>query len=342
MQHNVFVILKEKVMNAYDIGTKCPITGWEIIRSDYHTEALHSYTVRNQDIIRRIFMTEECIEYAEANKEKIRWLLFKNRIPTIEHQLEITKPNQKLLNSNTLKRIISETYIPETPEDKFNQFFLDISILFPNYEGSIIEEDLLNFSFFKTKYELILFLDAFREKRFLEVINGPYEEKRIGKGSISHSYGKYKIQVKFEGLKYLKELNKINQFSNRCFIAMSFSKCEKIQSIRESLKEVLRITNYDPVLINETYFESDKTINDAIIAEIKKSKFVIADFTNQAYGVYFEAGFALGLGLKVIYCCHKDDFEKTHFDLNHYPHLIYETTAQLKESLKNKIEAWID
>ena len=329
-------------MNKFDVETKCPISGWEIITSDYHIGELHSYVVRNHNIAKRIFMTEECIEYASVNKEKIRWLLFKNRIPTIEQGSEITMPNQKLLNSNTLKRIISETFIPETPEDIFNQFFLDISILFPNYEGFIIEEDLLNFSFFKTKYELNLFLDAFREKRYLEAINGPYEEKRNNRGSISHSYGKFKIQVKFEGLKYLKEIDKINQFSNRCFIAMSFSKCEKIQSIRESLKEVLRNTNYHPVLIDETYFESDKTINDAIIAEIKKSKFVIADFTNQADGVYFEAGFALGLGLKVIYCCHKDDFEKTHFDLNHYPHIIYETTTQLKESLKNKIEAWID
>lgn len=324
-------------MNAFDVGTKCPLSGWDIIESDFHNGLLHSYSVKNQNITRRIYITEECLEYAKANKEAIRWLLFKNRIPTIEQDSEITMPNQKLLNSNTLKRIISET-----PEDKFNQFFLDISIMFPNYEGSIIEDDLLNFSFFKSKYELNIFLDAFREKRYLEVINGPYEEKRNGRGSISHSYGKYKIQVKFEGLKYLKEINKINQYSNRCFVAMSFSSCEKIQSIRESIKEVLRITNYNPVLIDETYFESDKTINDAIIAEIKKSKFVIADFTNQADGVYFEAGFALGLGLKVIYCCHKDDFEKTHFDLNHYPHIIYKTTAQLKESLKNKIEAWID
>lgn len=68
-------------MSTFDVETKCPISGWEIVISDYHVGELHSYEVRNHNITKRIFITEECIEYANANKEKIRWLLFKNRIP---------------------------------------------------------------------------------------------------------------------------------------------------------------------------------------------------------------------------------------------------------------------
>jgi hypothetical protein len=33
------------------------------------------------------------------------------------------------------------------------------------------------------------------------------------------------------------------------------------------------------------------------MAEIQKSRFVVADYTGQRNGVYFEVGFAVGLGL---------------------------------------------
>lgn len=74
---------------------------------------------------------------------------------------------------------------------------------------------------------------------------------------------------------------------------------------------------------------------------MKSSKFCIADFTEQRDGVYFESGFAVGLGKKVIYTCHKKWFKKSHFDTNHFPHIIYESMQELKEKLDNKIKAWI-
>jgi nucleoside 2-deoxyribosyltransferase len=75
---------------------------------------------------------------------------------------------------------------------------------------------------------------------------------------------------------------------------------------------------------------------------LKKSKFVIADFTQQRQGVYFEAGFALGQGKQVIYLCSEADFEHCHFDTNHYPHIKYKDHNDLKIQLIKRIEAWID
>lgn len=43
--------------------------------------------------------------------------------------------------------------------------------------------------------------------------------------------------------------------------------------------------------------EHNQKICDANIAEIRKSRFLIADFTGHRGGVYFEAGYALGLGI---------------------------------------------
>jgi len=96
------------------------------------------------------------------------------------------------------------------------------------------------------------------------------------------------------------------------------------------------------ILIDEVHFDSESTINDAIIAQIKQAKFCISDFTQQKDGVYFEAGYALGRGLPVIYSCHKDDFEKSHFDTKHFPHIIYNNTEDLKRMLVDKINAWIE
>jgi nucleoside 2-deoxyribosyltransferase len=53
-------------------------------------------------------------------------------------------------------------------------------------------------------------------------------------------------------------------------------------------------------------WEHTNDINDELIAQIRRSKFMVCDFTGYRGGVYFEAGFAYGLGMEVIYTCRKD------------------------------------
>ncbi|MFC1886373.1 hypothetical protein ACFLZM_04890, partial [Thermodesulfobacteriota bacterium] len=59
-------------------------------------------------------------------------------------------------------------------------------------------------------------------------------------------------------------------------------------------------------------------IDDEIIAQIRRSRFIVADFTGHRGGVYYEAGFAKGLGLEVIWTCNKNDIDKLHFDIRQY------------------------
>jgi hypothetical protein len=60
-------------------------------------------------------------------------------------------------------------------------------------------------------------------------------------------------------------------------------------------------------------------IDNQIRARIRGARLLIADLTHDNNGAYFEAGFAEGLGLEVIYTCKADKFKekKTHFDTNH-------------------------
>ena len=84
-------------------------------------------------------------------------------------------------------------------------------------------------------------------------------------------------------------------------------------------------------------------IDDEIIAEIRRSKFLIADFTEGDSGtrgsVYFEAGFAQGLSIPVIFSCRKDSFDKIHFDTRQYPHIVWNSPEELKASLFRRISA---
>ena len=52
--------------------------------------------------------------------------------------------------------------------------------------------------------------------------------------------------------------------------------------------------------------EHTNDINDEIIAQIRRSRFMVCDLTGYRGGVYFEAGFAYGLGLDVVYTCRRD------------------------------------
>lgn len=68
---------------------------------------------------------------------------------------------------------------------------------------------------------------------------------------------------------------------------------------------------------------------------------MIADFTGNRNGVYFEAGFAMGLGIPVIWTCRKDHIDNVHFDTRQYNHIVWETPEELREKLTYRIEATI-
>ena len=72
---------------------------------------------------------------------------------------------------------------------------------------------------------------------------------------------------------------------------------------------------------------------------------MVADFTQgedgARGGVYFEAGFAQGLGIPVIYSCHKDSIDKLHFDTRQYAHIVWKNSKELRVGLLNRIRARI-
>ena len=94
---------------------------------------------------------------------------------------------------------------------------------------------------------------------------------------------------------------------------------------------------FKPMLISKK--EHANKIDDEIIAEIRRSAFLVADFTEHRQNVYFETGFAIGLGLQVIWTCRNDHMKDLHFDIRQYNSINWENAADLKMRLKLRIEA---
>lgn len=267
-------------------------------------------------------------EFVESNNYILKGLLLNNKFP-------ISKEDY-FYDNDKLEKIIREAQIPKSPKSKLDSLLLTL-LENQKYAGAEINlkklgkwEYVLNKLYFQNHNEYWFYLKTLQDYGFITFID---VSSKDGNDAID-------IKLTYHGLEYIIELQEIGENSKNCFIAMSFS--ETTSDIRTVIKKAVRESGFDPLLIDEVHYESDLTINDAIIRFIKKSKFLIADFTEQKHGVYFEAGFALGLNRPVIYTCSQKDFIKTHFDTNHYPHIVYETLEDLEEKLINKIQAWIE
>lgn len=68
---------------------------------------------------------------------------------------------------------------------------------------------------------------------------------------------------------------------------------------------------------------------------------VVADFTGHRGGVYFEASFALGLGIPVIWTCCEDQIGTAYFDTRQYSHVVWKSPGDLREKLKYRILATV-
>lgn len=147
--------------------------------------------------------------------------------------------------------------------------------------------------------------------------------------------------VTVEGFGYLEEII-TNPDSSQAFVAMWFD--DSMDNAYENgIAKAITDAGFTPLRIDKE--PKVNKIDDQIIAEIRRSRFLVADMTHGAKGarggVYFEAGFALGLNIPVIYCCRDDDVSELHFDIRQYYHIFWKTHEELRTELKNRIISFV-
>jgi hypothetical protein len=140
------------------------------------------------------------------------------------------------------------------------------------------------------------------------------------------------------GLLAVEAMSSPNSASAQGFVAMDFAENMR-DAWTNGFDPGIRAAGFAPTRIDSKDYIGG--ITDEIMSEIRKSRFVIADYTGQKSGVYFEAGFALGLGLTVIPTCRADEIKNLHFDIRHLNTLPWNTPSDLADNLAKRIRAVI-
>ena len=136
--------------------------------------------------------------------------------------------------------------------------------------------------------------------------------------------------------------------TNQAFVAMWFG--AEMESIyEEAIAPAIGETGFVAMRIDRK--EHLNKIDDEIVAEIRRSRFLIADFTCGVVdsdggkvavprgGVYYEAGLAQGLGMPVIWCVRQEQIGDVHFDTRQFNHIAWTDAADLRTRLINRIRA---
>ena len=151
--------------------------------------------------------------------------------------------------------------------------------------------------------------------------------------------GQCRAIVTVEGFGYIEEVSGAPD-SSQAFVAMWFAE-EMDEAYENGIKPAIKEAGYEPLRID---LKPDvKKIDDEIFAEIRRSRFLVADMTQgedgARGGVYFEAGLAEGLGLPVLYSCHKDKMKHLAFDTRQFFHIEWNTPDELRKDLATRIRA---
>jgi len=153
-----------------------------------------------------------------------------------------------------------------------------------------------------------------------------------------------------EGFSRLEQVGLGGAPTTQAFVAMWFN--DKLQeAYDEGFAKAISAAGYRSMRIDRK--EHSGKIDDEIIAEIKKSRFVVADFTCDILvnggashaiargGVYYEAGFTQGIGTPLIWSVRSDCIEHVHFDTRQYAHIVWDRPDDLRKKLYNRIAAVI-
>ena len=150
----------------------------------------------------------------------------------------------------------------------------------------------------------------------------------------------YFNKLTFNGLEYIENLDNPNQSSKNIFAAFNFED-ELNEVFNVHLNQAIVDNGFNYIVVNQDNVEHNKSINDEIIVKLKSSRIVIADFTNHRSSVYFEAGFAMGMSIPIIWTCQEGHDKEMSFDTRQFPHIIWKDKDDLVKQVIDRIKVII-
>lgn len=118
------------------------------------------------------------------------------------------------------------------------------------------------------------------------------------------------------------------------FIAMPINPNDpNLEDVLDAIKETATRCGLHAERVDES--PSNDQITDRILQSIRRAQFVIVDLTNSKPNVFYEAGYAQGLGKTPIYVAREGT--KLEFDLKDYPVIFFKNMKQLKDLLEKRL-----
>lgn len=154
------------------------------------------------------------------------------------------------------------------------------------------------------------------------------------------SRGLLRLLLTARGWAEIERMRSANPQSVIGFVAMSFhDDFSELYSM--GIAPGITEAGFEPLRMDRK--EHNNRIDDEIVASIRSSRFLVADFSVDRGGIYFEAGYALGLGLPVIWLVRESEIDTIHFDNRQYNFIRWKPDdyVGLQGALKNRIEATI-
>lgn len=254
------------------------------------------------------------------------------------------------LKFEELEKISKKTELNVT--ERFNLFLKATKLYFPNI-GENINLDVCSFLF-----SAAIGADT-KETTSSEIYRMlvTYLENAVDKSYFNYDRAAYRAVLTLKGHQYIESLGHQLSDSDQIFVAMWFN--DQTRPLYENaIKPAIKQAGYKVMRIDDK--SHNEKICDEIIAEIRKSKALVADMTcglakpeewseenlvgAPRGGVFYEAGFAHGLGIPVIWTVNQEiaDIENvSHFDVRQYNQIRWtkENLEEAKKEILNRIEA---
>lgn len=153
----------------------------------------------------------------------------------------------------------------------------------------------------------------------------------IGTGGafwLSRAITRIETASKFEG----------PQIANIAFIMMSISATDP--TLEDALSAIKRATaqhGIEAVRVDE--IEHSKKITDVILEKLRGSRFLVCDISTERPNVYYELGFAHGIGKEVILTAREGT--TLHFDIKDYNVIFYKNYSELEFRVAKRISETI-
>ena len=298
---------------------KCPIwqTPCEIYPSNRDAEDVYSPRAGGRYEITGDALVMLSARFEDTSKVKLsRWIYTENLLggtPEVDSQI-----------LGQVKRWPMPSV--STRMDYFLQFLESkINVIGQSVHISEVGEEMLAATSSKAGNELQFFMEQAHEMGLV---------KRL---TVSWS-----LTITIAGYRRLEELRGIQALSDQAFVAMWFH-VSMNEALENGFEPGIEDAGYKPFRIDRKHHNNK--IDDEIIAEVRRSRFLVADFTSEPEkargGVYYEAGFAHGLNIPVIFACREDLINTIHFDTRQFNHIVWEKPEDLRKKLKNRISATV-